>query len=343
MPPSRLAPGRREIDMKRVEFAAFGPPHEVGDCVEAPDAGAPGPDEVVVDVLAFPINPADLLTMTGQYAIRPPLPATLGAEAVGRIAEVGSQVRDLARGDRVIVLARDNWAQQRRVPAAAVLKVPREADLLQLAMLKVNPATALLMLRSYATLTPGDWVIQDAANSGVGINLIRLARADGIRTVNVVRRPELTPALKDQGADVVVTDGEDLAERVRSGTGGAPIRLAIDAIGGEIVMRLADCLAEGGTIVNYGLLSGRPCMLGAHHTIFKSITLTGFWLQKALTAMPREELRKLYGGLAERVRSGELAVDIEATYPIEEIKAALAHAGRQARGGKVLVTPNGPV
>jgi trans-2-enoyl-CoA reductase len=329
--------------MKRVEFAAFGPPHEVGACVEVPDVGGPGPGEVVVEVLAFPINPADLLTMTGNYAIRPPLPATLGAEAVGRIAEIGTGVQGLAPGDRVMILARDNWAQKRRLPAAAVLKVPADGDLLQLAMLKVNPATALLMLRRYVTLEPGDWVIQDAANSGVGTNLIRLARAEGIRTVSVVRRAELIEPLKAQGADVVVTDGEDLAERVREETGGAPIGLAIDAIGGEIVMRLADCLAEGGTIVNYGLLSGKPCMLGAHHTIFKGITLTGFWLQKALTSMPRPELEKLYGELAGRVRSGELAVDIEATYPIEQIKAALAHAGRGGRAGKILVTPNGPV
>jgi trans-2-enoyl-CoA reductase len=329
--------------MKRVEFTAFGPPHEVADCVEVPDVGPPGPDEVVVEVLAFPINPADLLTMTGGYAIRPPLPATLGAEAAGRITEVGAAVRDLEHGDRVIVLARDNWAQKRRVPAAGVLKVPADADLHQLAMLKVNPATALLMLREYVALEPGDWVMQDAANSGVGTNLIRLARADGIRTVNIVRREELIESLRAQGADVVVIDGEDLPERVRAETDGAPIRLASDAIGGEVVMRLADCLAEGGTIVNYGLLSGRPCMLGAHHTIFKGITLTGFWLQRMLTSMPRAELEKLFSELAQRIRSGELAVDVEATYPIEEIKAALAHAGREGRGGKILVTPSGSV
>jgi NADPH:quinone reductase-like Zn-dependent oxidoreductase len=142
---------------------------------------------------------------------------------------------------------------------------------------------------------------------------------------------------------VVVVDGADLAERVRHATGGGAIRLAIDAIGGDMVLRLADCLAEGGTIVNYGLLSGQPCQLGAHHTIFKGITLTGFWLQKSLTAMARPDLETLYRGLAGRIADGTLKVEIEATYPIEEIKAALAHAGREGRGGKVLVLPNGPL
>ena len=231
--------------MKQVQFTAFGTPHEVAACVEVPDFGAPGPDEVVIEVEAFPINPADLLTMTGGYAVRPKLPATLGAECVGRIAAVGADVQRLAAGDRVINLGRDNWCQRRKVPAAQALAVPADADVLQLAMLKVNPATALLMLRSYVALQPGDWVIQDAANSGVGTNLIKLAKADGIPTVNVVRRSALSEPLQAIGADVVVVDGDDLAARVREATGGASIRLAIDAIGGAMVLRLADCLAEG--------------------------------------------------------------------------------------------------
>jgi NADPH:quinone reductase-like Zn-dependent oxidoreductase len=329
--------------MKQVQFAAFGVPHEVAGCVDVPDVGAPDADEVVIEVEAFPINPADLLTITGGYAVRPQLPATLGAEGVGRIAAAGSNVQHLAAGDRVINLGRDNWCQRRRVPAAQALKVPAEADVLQLAMLKVNPATALLMLRSYVDLQPGDWVIQDAANSGVGTNLIKLAKADGIRTANVVRRELLVRPLQGIGADVVVVDGDDLAERVQRATGGASIRLAIDAIGGAMVLRLADCLAEGGTVVNYGLLSGQPCQLGAHHTIFKGITLTGFWLQKALTSMARPELEALYADLAARIAEGTLHVEVEATYPIEEIKAALAHAEREGRSGKVLVLPNGPV
>jgi NADPH:quinone reductase-like Zn-dependent oxidoreductase len=329
--------------MKQVHFTAFGAPHEVAACIDVPEVGAAGAGEVVIEVLAFPINPADLLTITGGYAIRPQLPATLGAECVGRIAAVGPGVRHLAVGDRVINLGRDNWCQQRKVPAAQALAVPADADPLQLAMLKVNPATALMMLRNYVELQPGDWVIQDAANSGVGTNLIRLARAEGIRTVNVVRRESLIGPLQGIGADVVVVDGPDLAERVRQATGGGAIRLAIDAVGGDIVLRLADCLAEGGTVVNYGLLSGHPCQLGAHHTIFKGITLTGFWLQKTLTAMARPDLEKLYAGLAARIADGTLRVEIEATYPIEEIKAALAHAAREGRSGKVLVLPNGPI
>jgi NADPH:quinone reductase-like Zn-dependent oxidoreductase len=270
----------------------------------------------------------------------------VGSESVGRIAAVGAAVGHLQVGDRVINMDRDNWAQQRKVKAARAIKMPEGVDVLQLAMLKVNPATARLMLRDYVALQAGDWVIQDAANSGVGQNLIRLlirlAKADGIRTVNIVRREELIEPLKAIGADAVVVDGPDLVEAVRAETEGTA-KLAIDAVAGPATLRIADCLADGGTVVNYGLLSGEPCMLGSHHAVFRGITLTGFWLVRSLGAMAPEEILALYGDLAGRIAAGDLRVKVEATYPIEEIEAALRHASGSGRSGKVLVTPNGPV
>ena len=329
--------------MKVVQFSAFGPPHEVAECVEVPDPGPPGPDEVVVEVEAFPINPADLLTISGGYATRPPLPATPGAEGVGRVVAAGADVDHVGLGDRVLLLCRENWVQRRTCKANEVLKLPGDGDALQFAMLKVNPATAWLMLTGYVELRPGDWVIQDAANSGVGTNLIRLARAEGWKTVNVVRRPELVDTLRERGADVVVVDGPDLAERVRAETGAAGIRLGIDAVAGEVTLRLVDCLADGGTLVNYGMLTGRPCMVSPSDLVFRSITLTGFWLAKELRRMSYDRIATLYADLVRRMLDGQLWVEVEATYPIEEIKAALEHAGRGGRGGKILVTPDGAI
>lgn len=327
--------------MKQVQFSHFGAPHEVSECVEVAEVGEPGIGEAVVDIEAFPINPADLLTISGGYASKPPLPATLGAEGIGKVRAVGAGVTNVAVGNRVILLGRDNWTQQRRVPSEQLVKVSRDADPLQLAMLKVNPATAYLMLTRYVALEPGDWVIQDAANSGVGNNLIRLAAAEGIKTINVVRREELIAPLEQAGANVVVVDGDDLAERVTARTEGAVAKLAIDAVAGDMCIRLADCLADGGTVVNYGLLSGDPCMLRADQTVFKGITLTGFWLAKVLREMPPAEVAALYADLGARVEDGRLKVDVEATYAIDDIKAALEHAGRSGRSGKILVTPNG--
>ncbi len=329
--------------MKAVQFAKFGVPHKVARCVEVDDVGAPGVGEVVIEIEAFPINPADLLTIQGRYAVRPKLPALLGAEGVGRITAVGKKVKGVKTGDRVINLGRDNWVQKCRVKHEQVIKVPGNSDVLQLAMLKVNPATAFLLLRNYVQLKAGDWVIQNAANSGVGANLIRLAKAKGIRTANVVRREELIEPLKAIGADVVVVAGKGMTDRVLEQTGNAGIRLAVDAVAGEASMELASCLGDGGTVVNYGLLSGKPCMITAHQTVFRGISLTGFWLAKFLTTTPRKEIEAVYAELLDLVRSGRLRVEVEATYGIEDIQEALDHAAREGRSGKILVTPNGPV
>ena len=219
--------------MKRIDLSAYGAPETVSSCVEVPDVGAPGPGEVVFDVLAFPINPADVSFCCGSYRLRPPLPATPGAECVGRVTAAGAGVTAVRPGDLVVNMQRENWVQRRRIRSDDAIPIPAGLDLAQAAMLRINPATALLLLEDHADLKPGDWVIQDVANSAVGRHLIVLARARGVKTVNVVRRDDVTAELRDLGADVVLKDGPDLAERARAATGGAPIRLGIDAVSGD--------------------------------------------------------------------------------------------------------------
>ncbi len=329
--------------MKAVSFKEFGAAPKVGYCAEVDDPGAPGADEVIVDIDAFPINPADLLTIEGKYAMKPALPYTPGAEGTGKVTAVGSEVRNVALGDQVIMLTRENWTQRRKAKSSEVIKVAGDGDLRQLAMLKVNPATALMMLRDYVTLKSGDWVIQDAANSGVGNSVIRLAPSFGAKTVNVVRREELIAPLTAMGADVVVLVGDGLAERVAEATGGGDVVLGIDAVAGETSMRVAQCLAAGAKLVNYGMLSGQPCMIMPDQVVFKGIDLTGFWLAQRLSAMSRADAEAMYGQLSGYVGDGTLNVPVEASYGIDDIKAALEHAGREGRGGKIIVTPNGDI
>ena len=166
--------------MKQVQIDRYGTPWDVARCADVPDVGDPGPDEVVFDVLAFPINPADMWFCRGSYRLKPPLPATPGAECVGRVTAVGAAVKHVKKGDLVINLQR---------------------DLRQAAMVRINPPTAQLMLSDFVDLKPGDWVIQNVANSAVGRLLIVLARQRGLRTVNVVRRAELAGELKALGGD----------------------------------------------------------------------------------------------------------------------------------------------
>ena len=210
-------------------------------------------------------------------------------------------------------------------------------------MLKVTAGTAACMLSDFVDLSPGDWVIQNAANSGVGADVIRLARRAGYRTVNIVRRDSAVEPLRALGGDVVLVDGPDLPARVAiaiSNAGGAAPRLALDAVAGSGVVQLADCLADGGVVVNYGLLSGEPCQITADQLIFRDIKLVGFWRGKSLQTQTYAEISALYDDLAKCTLDGTLAVEVEATYPLSRISEALAHAKREGRNGKVLLLPN---
>jgi mitochondrial enoyl-[acyl-carrier protein] reductase / trans-2-enoyl-CoA reductase len=326
--------------MKKIEIADYGAPEAVACCVEAPDVGAPGPEEIVFDVLAFPINPADISFCRGNYRLRPPLPATPGAECVGRVAAVGAGVTDIRPGDLVVHMQRENWVQRRRIPAADAIPLPQGLDPEQAAMLRINPATALLLLEDHAALQPGDWVIQDVANSAVGRHLIVLAKSKGVHTVNVVRRNDVAGELQALGADVVLVDGPDLAQRARQATGGAPIRLGIDAVSGEACKHVADCLAEAAVMVSYGSMSGADLVI-SRAAVGRGISLKGFGLSDGIERRTPAQVRALYADLAGKLRDGVLNAPVEARYPIDEIKQALIHAQRGGRSGKVLVLPNG--
>ena len=327
--------------MKIAQFASFGRPDEVIESIEVPDLANPVENEVLIDVLACPINPADVLNIEGRYGVRPDLPARLGAECVGKVKKVGESVKKFKEGDIVLPLDRENWVQQKLVAENNLILLPNNIDPIQLSMLKVNPATAYLMLKKYVNLKEGDWIIQDAANSGVGHCIIRLAKNNGIRTVNIVRRKELKEELKNIGADVVVEDSQNLPEEVKQLTNGADIKLAIDAVGGDIVLRLGDCLAEKATILNYGLLSGKNIEMTSFQTVFKRLVLTGFWLMPWLQSMSKEEIFDMYNHLASMMVEKNLYVPIEKTYHLDEIKNAVKHSAAYKRSGKIIITPNG--
>ena len=329
--------------MKQALLERYGPPEEVVRCAEVPDVGAPDAGEVVFDVLAFPINPADVSMCKGSYRLRPPLPATPGAECVGRVTAVGAGVAYVKPGDLVVTLQRENWTQKRRVKAADVITVPPGVDLRQAAMLRINPATALLLLTDVVNLKSGEWVIQNVANSAVGRLVIRIARARGLRTMTVVRRDSLFGELKALGADACAVDGPGLAETVKAQTGGAPIRLGLDAVCGQATSRLSSCVADGSVVCNYGSMTGEDPVMARSALISGGQTLVGFILGRALATRSLEQVRALYADLGQQILAGTLSAPVEKVYPLEEIKAALTHAQRGERSGKILVAPNGPV
>ncbi|WP_022720426.1 2-enoyl thioester reductase domain-containing protein [Rhodopseudomonas sp. B29] len=329
--------------MKKIAIKSYGEPDDVVACVEAPDVGEPGADEVVFRTVAFPINPADISFIRGKYRLKPPLPATPGAECVGRISAVGSAVGAVRRGDLVINLDRENWAQERRVKADRVIVLPPDSDPLQSAMLRINPPTARLLLDDFVPLKEGDWIIQNAANSSVGHLVIAFAKRRRLRTINVVRNEEAFPALKELGADACLVDGDGLHQRAEAITGGAEVRLGIDAVAGAATARIAACLAPGATLCAYGSMSGDPITVPSSEMIYRDIRLRGFLLGRHLDRRGTDEVQRFYHDIENDLREAKFRIGIERLYPIENIREALAHALRSRSSGKILVTPNGPV
>ena len=329
--------------MKQVLIERYGTPWEVAHCADVPDVGEPAADEVVFDVLAFPINPADMWFCRGSYRLKPPLPATPGAECVGRVTAVGAAVKHVKPGDLVINLQRENWTQRRKVKGDDAIPLPNGIDLRQAAMVRINPPTAELMLSDFVELRGGDWVIQNVANSAVGRLAIVLAHQRGLRTVNIVRRAELGDELKKLGADLVLVDGDDLPVRVARETGEVPIRLGLEAIGGKATGRIADCLASDGTLVHYGSMSGENPEVNRSNFIYRGVRLTGFMLGRFLAKRNAEKIRAIYAGLAQQVVDGRLFAPVDTVYPIDRVKDALAHADKGGRNGKILVSPNGAI
>ena len=326
--------------MKKAQYAQRGPtPNEFIEAVEFESAPLTS-GQVLIQVLAAPINPSDVLTLTGLYGQLPPLPAVGGNEGVGKVIQLGPDVSSPAIGQTVLLpVGSGTWATHVVAEAKRLMPLPNDADPQQLAMMTVNPPTASLMLSEFVNLQPGEWVIQNAANSGVGAYLIQLAKIRGFKTVNIVRRESAVAAVQAMGGDVVLVDGSGLAKRVAEATGGAAIRLGIDAVGGKSTDNLAMCLAQGGTLVNYGMMSGEPCIVSPSSFVFRDITLRGFWLAFWFrNATPAQQMT-VFGEVAQLIAAGKLHTQIQATYDVSEIKQAVAEAAKGERAGKILIAP----
>src|SRR6202011_4493321 len=218
--------------MRAVQLTSFGNPVDGLQYVDMPEPDAPGPNQVLIGVEFSPINPNDLLVAQGIYAVRPPLPAVIGNEGVGRVLAAGPRVESVKVGDRVLApLGSFTWRERMVTPAGGLSALPPDADPQQLAMLGINPPTAALLLSEYVDLKPGEWVVQNAANSGVGRWVIAFAKMRGLKTVNIVRRPELVAELEAIGG-VVVVDSPDVSERIKAAVGQSELRLALDGVSG---------------------------------------------------------------------------------------------------------------
>ena len=328
--------------IKVVLYETHGKPAEVLQIKTAPWP-KPAADEVVVSMCAAPINPADINAIEGKYPARREVPAIPGFEGAGVVVEIGANVKTIANGALVILPHNiGTWREAVAVKASDLVLVPPEIEPAQAATLKINPLTAWRLLHDYVDLARGDWVIQNAANSAAGRAVIVIARELGFKTVNVVRRAELIDELRAEGGDIVLVDGESpsrtgtLRDEVKAATNGAAIRLGLNSVGGDSALRLANCLAFGGTLVSFGAMSLQPLKIPTGLLIFKDLRFRGIWINHWYDNASQAERMATFNPLFDMAKRGLLKTKIEKVYGIDDAKAAVAQAMQSKRSGKII-------
>lgn len=307
--------GTRRCFSTAIKFAKNGQPKEVLRQETYNISQKLGAKEVLVKMLAAPINPADINTVEGVYGITAKLPAIGGSEGVGQVTSVGSDVKSLKIGDWVIPAAPGfgTWRQEAVAEESSLMAIPNDIPKPYAATIAVNPCTAYRLLRDFVSLKPGDVIIQNGANSMVGLAVIQMARDMGVRTINIVRsdRPNVEKVLQmltNYGGTINVPDTyvnsagfKDIIAEL------PPIKLALNCVGGNVATDMARNLGDGATLVTYGNMAKQPLSLPADVVNYKQLDLKGFWVSEWNKTHSAQERSVMINDIANMIRTNHLS------------------------------------
>lgn len=321
--------------MQAVRFYSTGAPQDVLR-VESLPIPEPGPGELRVRVQARPINPSDMLFIRGTFGRYPALPSPAGFEGAGIIDAVGDGVSILP-GTRVVVKSTGTWQQYQLVKPQQVIPIPDRLDLESAAQFAINPLTAWLLLDMLPPNFDG-WILVTAGTSAVAKMILHLGSERGFRIISVVRKQQQVEALRALGAQAIIdVSTENLSEGVASLTNGDGISMAFDAVGGQQGTEVLGCLASGGRMVVYGLLSERPITVLPEHMIFRQLSIESFWLAPRLEQLGSEGKAVVIEQAMNAFCDSNLAANVEQRYELAEVHGAVAHNLRPGRLGKILL------
>lgn len=299
-----------------VKYTELGDPSKVLKFGPDMDEKAVGSGDVLIRMLAAPINPADVNMVQGVYGIKPTLPAVGGSEGVGVVIEAGSDVKGLKVNDWVIPGSGSagfgTWRSTVKASASSVMKVANDIPAAYAATLSVNPATAYRLLADFASLEAGDVIIQNGANSMVGMAVIQMARERGIKTINVIRsdKPAADKTLRlldNLGGDVNIKadwlNSRSFREMLKEMP---PIKLGLNCVGGEVVTDMSRVMGVGGTIVSYGGMSKQPIIVPDDVLTYKNLTLRGFWMSEWYKSHSASQKQSMIDAIVEMIRGDRL-------------------------------------
>ncbi|MGI5231465.1 zinc-dependent alcohol dehydrogenase family protein [Actinoallomurus sp. CA-142502] len=306
--------------------------------------GEPGPGEVLVRVEAIGLNRAEALFRSGHY-IEPVrrFPARLGTEAAGVVEAIGEGVTGVAAGQPVSVIPAFSqndygvYAERAIVPAAAVLPRPDGVDAVAGAAVWMPYLTAYGALVEVGGMRAGDTVALNAASSSVGLAAIHVARRMGAVPIALTRTDAKKDALLREGAaEVIVTGAEDVVERVRALTGGRGVEFVFDAVAGPGVLDLARVVAPGGTLLEYGALSGETTPYPGFALGMPALNMRTYTVHE--TTRDPERLRRAEAFVASGLRANAFRAVVDRTFDLGDIVAAHRHMESGTQVGKIVVT-----
>lgn len=327
--------------MRVVRFHRHGGPEVLH--LETAERPSPRAGEVTINVKAIGLNRADALMRAGTYIEQATLPSGPGLEAAGIIGEVGEGVSTFRPGDPVSIvppISMVRWptyAEYICVPAELVVKHPPFLRLEEAAAVWMQYLTAYGALVEIAKVRCGEFVAITAASSSVGLAAIQTVKLLGGVPVAITREAAKRQALIESGADhVIVSSEEDLAHRLREITGPSGVRVIFDAVAGPIFEPLADAMAKGGILIEYGGLSREPTPFPLSFVLAKGLTLRGYLVHEITGDAQRLEAAKrfIFDGLA----SGQLRPIISRMFPFDEIVEAHRFLESNQQFGKIVVT-----
>lgn len=332
--------------MRCVVAEKVGEPSEVLQLQTRP-VPRPGPGQVLVRVVAAPVEASDLHTIRGRYGFTPEFPAVPGIESVGLIEELGSGAEGLTIGQRVMTIGvTGTWQECVVADAEKVLPVPPGMSTSTAAQLLSNPLTAVILTGDVLDVRPGEWLLQTAAGSTVGRLVIQLGAHIGFQTLNVVRRRSAVDDILAMGGTAVIcTEDEDLRERVADIAGEGGVSKAIDCVSGQVGADVSRALAPHGELVVYGALSthrqtdpGKLTIpIFARSLIYETKSVRGFWLFRWLTETPRDRLVATIDRTVQLAGGGVLRVPEGQPIPVEKFGDAVHLAEAPQHGGKPLL------
>ncbi len=292
--------------------------------------------EVIVRMEYAAIHPSDFGLINGSYGILKDLPAVGGREGVGTIYEIGTGVDPKIIGLPVSFSnSLGTWQEFVKVKEDQLIFLPSLVPLEQLAVSILNPMTAWRLLNDFEYLKPGDFIVQNAGNSAVGLSVTQFAKQMGIECISLVRSEKSMQELKCFGGGNVMIDKDESIKDVLSLTKGRGCVLGLNSIGGKSALRIAKCLGDGAVHVTFGAMDRTAIRFPTRQLIFNDIRFVGFWLDRWRKKQSLEQLRLSFDDVLQPLALKKISHPIDSIFMLSDYKNAFLRNSKN-RFGKVL-------